>query len=141
VRLQNRNQLCRYVALVGLGNDSHTDSSISFGRSIVSVARQIKAQSVSTFIPSAALHSQVRHSMVSRAFTLQKIFSGVFEACYEEKRYKSKPVGSPPSKDWAGIRSLSLLMGPSDNAQTLSALAQSSSKIAKGVVVARELVG
>jgi hypothetical protein len=70
-----------------------------------------------------------------------KIFSGVYEESYQEKRYKSKPVTNPSSKDWTGIRSLSLMLNPPDSAQHLQNVADNSSKIAKGVIVARELVG
>lgn len=67
-----------------------------------------------------------------------QFFSTVYEESYEEKRFKSKV--SAKGEEWSGLNTLSLYCD-SNQHQSLSAAAGESSKVAKGVLAARELVG
>lgn len=64
IRLQEQREECKYIALVGLGDSPC--GGIPFGRSVLSVARQIKSKSVGTFLPADLCPSQVSSSATIR---------------------------------------------------------------------------
>jgi hypothetical protein len=72
IRIQESKEKCKYIALVGLGD---TPCGGLFGRSVLSVARQIKSKSVGTILPAGLCPSQVNTMFKSCLFLLDILWN------------------------------------------------------------------
>jgi leucyl aminopeptidase len=111
------------LALVGI---SGSDNGLSFGQAVTAIAKETKSKTIETFLP-------VTH-------VLNQIVAGLYEGTYVDKRYKSKNLDET-EHEWAGIQSISFV-GVSEAIRPAAEQQISlSSKTARGVTFARELVG
>ncbi|CAE7517028.1 LAP1 [Symbiodinium microadriaticum] len=124
---------CKHIVLIALDQTDSTALDVNYGRAIVDISKQIKAKDVSIFLPNAIAPNSTF-----------KLFSGVIESSYEDRRYKQKlttDIKKEPACNNT-IKSLSVVgLANTADKEAVAEQGRLALAVSGGVTLARDLVG
>lgn len=135
IRLHGARGTSKYVALVGLGPDPKkgkagemdVKSASRLGKSVASLAKEVKASSVGVIMPPSVDNAGVSPLLVA-----------IQDALYVDERFKKVPEDGFPALHWKTLTLLGCSKSVSENIALTGRLA---SMIASGVQLTKDLVG